>query len=88
MPKPKPGVFRITKAVHNTLQVSLILSSYLGSIAYVRKGVAKSNENIGEKEKHALNEWIEENANRYWLNKGGPLRPPAEGGADIIVVCR
>lgn len=41
---------------------------------------------ITKKEKHALNEWIEENANRYWLYKGGPLRPPSEGGADIIIV--
>jgi hypothetical protein len=42
---------------------------------------------ITRKEKDALNEWIEENARRYWLHKGGPLRPPSEGGADIIIVC-
>jgi alpha,alpha-trehalose phosphorylase (configuration-retaining) len=31
-------------------------------------------------------EWIHENANRYWLCEGGPLTPPSEGGADIIIV--
>lgn len=58
----------------------------MNSTAHIHKGVTKSYETISEKEKLALNEWIEENSNRYWLNKGGPLRPPSEGGADIIVV--
>lgn len=58
----------------------------MNATAHIRKGVAKFYETIEESEKRALNEWIEENANRYWMNKGGPLRPPSEGGADIIVV--
>lgn len=33
-----------------------------------------------------LVEWMEENANRYWLSSGGPLRTPEEGGADVIIV--
>merc|ERR1712130_936301 len=36
--------------------------------------------------KAAITDWIEDNANRYWLSEGGPLRPPEEGGADIIFV--
>lgn len=69
VPKPKPGVFRITKTIHNTLQ-----------------GVAHPNEKITAEDKEVLNTWIEDNANRYWLSPGGPLRPPAEGGADVIMV--
>ena len=31
-------------------------------------------------------EWIKENAERYWLCDGGPLRKSSEGGAHIIMV--
>lgn len=31
-------------------------------------------------------EWIKENARRYWMCPGGPLKPPSEGGADLVVV--
>lgn len=31
-------------------------------------------------------DWLRENAERYWLCKGGPLVPPSEGGADVIVI--
>lgn len=31
-------------------------------------------------------DWINENAKRYWLSPGGPLRPPEEGGADVIII--
>lgn len=34
-----------------------------------------------------IKEWITNNAERYWLSKGGPLRPVEEGGADVVVVC-
>lgn len=69
VPKPKPGVFRITKTVHNILQ-----------------GVAKPDERISSEEKQSLTDWIKDNADRYWLSKGGPLRDPSEGGADVIIV--
>ncbi|TVY25528.1 Trehalose phosphorylase [Lachnellula hyalina] len=69
VPKPKPGVFRITKTIHNTLQ-----------------GVAQPSEKITTEDKEVLNSWIEDNANRYWLSPGGPLRPPAEGGADVVMI--
>jgi hypothetical protein len=71
VPKPRPGVFRITKNVHNILQ-----------------GVSRPDQRISAKEKAAIIDWITENANRYWLSEGGPLRPPEEGGADIIIVSR
>jgi len=30
--------------------------------------------------------WITEHAERYWLCRGGPLQPPADGGADVVIV--
>ncbi|KUJ15346.1 glycosyltransferase family 4 protein [Mollisia scopiformis] len=69
VPKPKPGVFRITKTVHNILQ-----------------GVAEPGVVISAEEKQTLTDWIEDNAKRYWLSPGGPLRPAEEGGADVIFI--
>ena len=69
VPKPKPGVFRVTKTIHNILQ-----------------GVSKPDERISTAEKELITNWIEDNANRYWLSPGGPLRPVEEGGADVIMV--
>ncbi|KAI1382871.1 glycosyltransferase family 4 protein [Hypoxylon trugodes] len=69
VPKPRPGVFRSTKNMHNILQ-----------------GVSKPDERISPEEQEMITDWITENANRYWLSKGGPLRPVEEGGADVIVI--
>ena len=33
-----------------------------------------------------IKDWIIDNAKRYWLTDKGPLRAPAEGGADVIIV--
>jgi hypothetical protein len=33
-----------------------------------------------------LNEWARQNAERYWIAKGSPLAPRAEGGADVIII--
>jgi hypothetical protein len=52
----------------------------------ILQGVSEAHEVISDEEKKTLVEWIEENANRYWLSPGGPLRPPEEGGADVIFV--
>lgn len=69
VPKPKPGVFRITKTNHNILQ-----------------GVSRPDERITEEQKKSLNDWIRENAERYWLSPGGPLSSTSQGGADVIIV--
>ncbi|KAK2746228.1 hypothetical protein FQN57_003350 [Myotisia sp. PD_48] len=69
VPRPRPGVFRITKTNHNILQ-----------------GVAKPGERLTEENKLGLTDWIVSNANRYWFAKGGPLVPPEEGGADVIII--
>ncbi|GKT94523.1 clock-controlled gene-9 protein [Colletotrichum tofieldiae] len=69
VPKPRPGVFRITKNIHNILQ-----------------GVSHPDQRISPEEKQSIIDWITENANRYWLSEGGPLRPPEEGGADVVMI--
>ncbi|KAJ5616217.1 hypothetical protein N7537_001331 [Penicillium hordei] len=69
VPKPRPGVFRVTKTNHNILQ-----------------GVAHPDERLTLENKTLLQEWIEENARRYWTRSGGPLLPPSEGGADVLIV--
>ncbi|KAL5628563.1 hypothetical protein BROUX41_003311 [Berkeleyomyces rouxiae] len=69
VPKPRPGVFRITKNMHNILQ-----------------GVNDPDQKITKEEQSVITDWIAENAQRYWFSSGGPLCPPEEGGADIIVV--
>ncbi|KAJ5835061.1 Glycosyl transferase family 1 [Penicillium robsamsonii] len=69
VPKPRPGVFRVTKTNHNILQ-----------------GVAHEDERLLPENKKLLQEWIEENARRYWTRVGGPLLPPSEGGADVVII--
>ncbi|CAI7664038.1 unnamed protein product [Penicillium crustosum] len=69
VPKPRPGVFRVTKTNHNILQ-----------------GVAHPDERLTPENKKLLQEWIEENARRYWTRTGGPLLPPSEGGADVVII--
>ncbi len=50
------------------------------------QGVAKPDERITADDKKTLTDWIKDNATRYWLSEGGPLRDPSEGGADVIIV--
>lgn len=69
VPKPRPGVFRITKTNHNILQ-----------------GVAAPEERFKPEYRQIVDDWIKENADRFWLSPKGPLTPPSEGGADIVIV--
>lgn len=69
MPKPRPGVFRITKTNHNILQ-----------------GVSKPQDRLTAEDCDQVKDWTEDNAKRYWLSSEGPLRPPSEGGAHVIVI--
>lgn len=52
----------------------------------ILQGVSKPSEIISAEDKESLVGWIQDNASRYWLNSGGPLRPPEEGGAHVIIV--
>ncbi|OKL63516.1 hypothetical protein UA08_01663 [Talaromyces atroroseus] len=69
VPKPRPGVFRITKTNHNILQ-----------------GVSAPEERFTSDHQQLMEDWLQDNANRYWLSSGGPLQSPSEGGADLVVV--
>ena len=53
----------------------------------ILQGVAAPEQRISAEEKEAMTDWIVDNAKRYWFCEGGPLRPPSEGGADVVIVC-
>lgn len=50
------------------------------------QGVEKPDDVLTDEHKDVLIDWMRDNANRYWLSPGGPLRKPEEGGADVIIV--
>ncbi|KAI9775361.1 MAG: hypothetical protein M1839_001277 [Geoglossum umbratile] len=52
----------------------------------ILQGVASPTERITLSHKAALTTWIQENAHRYWLSPGGPLSPPSQGGAHVIII--
>lgn len=52
----------------------------------ILQGVARPGERLTIENKQLLQEWIEENARRYWTGPSGPLLHPSEGGADVIIV--
>ncbi|KKK21360.1 hypothetical protein ARAM_002646, partial [Aspergillus rambellii] len=52
----------------------------------ILQGVGGADEQLTTDEELRILEWVYTTAKRYWLNQGGPLRPIAEGGADVIVI--
>ena len=52
----------------------------------ILQGIADDDERLTSENKNLLQEWIEENARRYWTRGGGPLLPPSEGGANVIII--
>lgn len=52
----------------------------------ILQGVAAPEERLTEHRKQILQDWCYQNARRFWLCEGGPLRPRSEGGADIVIV--
>jgi len=52
----------------------------------ILQGVAKPDKTLDEDHIHQLDEFVEQNVERYWIKKGGPLVKPEEGGAHIIIV--
>ena len=52
----------------------------------ILQGVADPDQRLSKEEMTIITEWIQDNANRYWFSEGGPLRPPEEGGAHVIMV--
>ena len=49
----------------------------------ILQGVAAPQARFTPDKQDKYNDWINFNARRYWLTRGGPL---AEGGADIVVI--
>ncbi|KAJ4165817.1 hypothetical protein LMH87_007432 [Akanthomyces muscarius] len=56
------------------------------NIHNILQGVAEPDQHVTAEDKAAVIEWITDNAQRYWLNEGGPLRSPEDGGANIIII--
>lgn len=52
----------------------------------ILQGASHDGERLTPENKTLLQEWIEENARRYWTRAGGPLLQPSQGGADVIVI--
>jgi hypothetical protein len=52
----------------------------------ILQGVSQLGQRLSGEEQQSIADWISDNARRYWLSEGGPLRPPEEGGAHLVVV--
>ncbi|MCJ1410212.1 hypothetical protein MMC19_004297 [Ptychographa xylographoides] len=52
----------------------------------ILQGVNNSGEYLSKDQQNTINEWIEDNANRYWLHDGGPMAARSKGGADVIFI--
>jgi glycosyltransferase involved in cell wall biosynthesis len=52
----------------------------------ILQGVADPKERLTKAQQHLLEDWAQQNALRFWLSEGGPLRARSEGGADVIII--
>jgi alpha,alpha-trehalose phosphorylase (configuration-retaining) len=52
----------------------------------ILQGVAPPAERTNGEQLERVKTWITRNAERYWLDEGGPLRAPLDGGANVIIV--
>ncbi|PQE05953.1 trehalose phosphorylase protein [Rutstroemia sp. NJR-2017a BBW] len=52
----------------------------------ILQGVADPKERLTEAQISILQEWLCQNAQRFWTCEGGPLRPRSEGGADVVII--
>ncbi|KAF2128446.1 glycosyltransferase family 4 protein [Dothidotthia symphoricarpi CBS 119687] len=52
----------------------------------ILQGVAEPDLRLDDKSIRVLDNWCEQNAERYWNAPNCPLAPRSEGGADVIVV--
>ncbi|QDS69987.1 hypothetical protein FKW77_003199 [Venturia effusa] len=52
----------------------------------ILQGVANPKERLTQASQELLDDWVLQNAHRFWLDDGGPLEARSEGGADIIIV--
>ncbi|KAB8207047.1 hypothetical protein BDV34DRAFT_192703 [Aspergillus parasiticus] len=52
----------------------------------IMEGLTGPEEYLRTDDELRLLEFTYENARRYWLREGGPLRPRSEGGADVVII--
>jgi alpha,alpha-trehalose phosphorylase (configuration-retaining) len=52
----------------------------------ILQGVAKPDVHLSDAQKDTMKEWVQQNAQRFWTSKGGPLAARSSGGSDIIIV--
>lgn len=52
----------------------------------ILQGITRPDERLSCSDTNLLTTWIDETAKRYWTAPGGPLCPPAEGGADVLII--
>lgn len=52
----------------------------------ILQGVADPKERLTPEKQSILDEWVHQNADRFWTRDDGPLAPRENGGADVIIV--
>lgn len=52
----------------------------------ILQGVSAPFERLNPDSQQQLVNWIEDNAERYWIQRGGPLCHSLDGGANVIIV--
>ncbi|MCJ1396938.1 hypothetical protein MMC11_000130 [Xylographa trunciseda] len=52
----------------------------------ILQGVNDPGEELSEQQANTITEWIQYNAERYWLEDGGPMSARSQGGADVIFI--
>ncbi|KAJ5378333.1 uncharacterized protein N7496_005742 [Penicillium cataractarum] len=52
----------------------------------ILQGVTAPDERLSRDNQQHLVNWIQDNAERYWLQREGPLCRPLDGGADVIII--
>ncbi|KAI5300911.1 hypothetical protein KEM55_004016 [Ascosphaera atra] len=52
----------------------------------ILQGVSLPEERLTQDAKERVEDWIVRNAQRYWVQDGGPLAAPEKGGADVVII--
>lgn len=52
----------------------------------ILQGVNDPGEELSEDQQELITDWIQSNAERYWLTDGGPMAARSKGGADVIFI--
>ncbi|MCJ1282590.1 hypothetical protein MMC26_001915 [Xylographa opegraphella] len=52
----------------------------------ILQGVNDPGEKLSNEQANTITAWIQHNAQRYWLQDGGPMSARSKGGADVIYI--